>query len=374
MGVPRTKQDNEEIQSYKVPEFVSPYPARQNVFAPRVGPRCRAWFEEQSLSTVFSNPSDWQFILECRVYDLATWVFVDAEEEELVWMCTFLLWLFVLDDMLEEPEYFFSLEKSASIFVELSMLVMWTFPDDASIREVFSNLLLTQQPDWQPRTMDYVNSKLAEARLRPGTVYDIVKIGPVGIALKDLWVRLITSTPTDSAIRWAVTLVRYICGNAEEAANRNKKTFPSSADYVAVRRNSSAMASCYVIVDFMDKVSEALPSELFDSPEMRECQDATNDIVSWHNDIWSFKKEYRKGELHNLVYIISQERGCSFSEAADLVLKMVSKRLEDLVQASADLEKKTPPEHQQGVAGYIKASKFWVSGTHQFHRTSKRFI
>lgn len=42
----------------------------------------------------------------------------------------------------------------------------------------------------------------------------------------------------------------------------------------------------------MDKVSSSLPSVLFDSPEMKEMLEAANDVLSWHNDIWSVKKVF----------------------------------------------------------------------------------
>lgn len=82
----------------------------------------------------------------------------------------------------------------------------------------------------------------------------------------------------------------------------------------------------------------------------------------------------KKGELHNLVYITSQEQGCSFSKAGDIVLEKIYSRLQDLAEVIAELERITPPEHQQAVSGYIKVAKFWISGTHAFHRTSKRYI
>lgn len=77
-------------------------------------------------------------------------------------------------------------------------------------------------------------------------VYDAAQIGPIGVSFMDLWEKLLRSTPTDSVIRWAVTMQRFFLGNASEARNRSRQTIPSVAEYIAIRRNVSAVGPCIV--------------------------------------------------------------------------------------------------------------------------------
>lgn len=81
----------------------------------------------------------------------------------------------------------------------------------------------------------------------------------------------------------------------------------------------------------------------------------------------------KRGDPHNLVFVISQEHGCSYMEAAIHAMEMIQNRINDLEAAASYLQVEAPYACRDGVAEYSRICRQWVTGSHQFHQNSKRY-
>ncbi|CAM6083367.1 unnamed protein product [Calypogeia fissa] len=184
-------------------------------------------------------------------------------------------------------------------------------------------------------------------------VYDTSspRVHPLCKAFRDLWAELCESMPENFLRRWGPLVQNYVHGGAKEIRDRENKTIPSMDEFIALRRDTIAIWSVMGVIDYTDNVN--LPDEVFDSPEMQAFIRAACDLLAWQQDIWSFQKEILMGNVHNMVTVVSHEKGCSYAEAGTIVLQMMMDKLVEMEKTIHDLEKVTPPEYQQGIAPYI---------------------
>ncbi|CAM6122329.1 unnamed protein product [Calypogeia fissa] len=195
---------------------------------------------------------------------------------------------------------------------------------------------------------------------------------PLCESFRDLWAALGQGMQTDSWRRRGLLFQDQLLANFREMSTRKHKCIPSVDEYIASRRDTSGVFPCSVYVELVDKVH--VPDEVFDSPEMQRFLVAANDVITWHNDIWSFQKEALIGDVHNLVIVISHARHCSYEEAGAQVYQMVLGKLAEMEEAISDVEKMTPPEHQHGVSRYFHWAPNFVAGTHIWHENCRRYI
>lgn len=95
--------------------------------------------------------------------------YVDCDEKMAIWVCNLFQWLFIIDDHFDDITNFRSPEKVTSIFVELNLLLLWSFPDSEQLYKKFEEFLDEVDAAGRAQALNYVNSKLDEARLNPGT-------------------------------------------------------------------------------------------------------------------------------------------------------------------------------------------------------------
>ncbi|CAM6128730.1 unnamed protein product [Calypogeia fissa] len=373
INVERTTQEESQlIKAFKVPNCVSPYPFKTSPFV--VTAEANRWVEEFSLDLVYNSPEELRGLYKADYPGLAMMVFADCGKKEAIWAGKYMIWGFVLDDWADDILNSGTLEKSAAIFLELNAIVMWSFPDDELFYNKVVQFLDEANVAERDQCLNFLHSKLDEARLKPGTVYKISSpdAHPLCKSFQDLWTPMCEAMQTDSLRRWALYFQDQLLANVKEIKNRKNNIIPSVDDYIACRRDSVAIRTFSVLVEFLDKVH--VPDEVFDCPEMQRFLLATNDAIAWHNDLWSFQKEALIGDVHNLVLVVSHAQQCSYADAGAKVYEMMMGKLAEIEEAIGDLIKVTPQEHQHAISRYFTFSRNFVGGTHYWHESCSRYI
>jgi hypothetical protein len=113
---------------------------------------------------------------------------------------------------------------------------------------------------------------------------------------------------------------------------------------------------------------------------MQSLLQAAGNVICWHNDIYSFQKEFANEEKYNLVIIIGTKMGNSYNEAAKLVNQMVLDKLEEVHHAITDLRvlsqsnNEITTSQKIAIEQYILGCTSFISATHEFHTQSPRFL
>lgn len=104
----------------------------------------------------------------------------------------------------------------------------------------------------------------------------------------------------------------YVLAARNQVGNRERKECPTIEEYVALRRDTSAIKvgalrtvfSVHQCLTVFSQVTYAcieytlqidVPDEAFHHPVVESLSEAGNDILSWANDIYSFDNEQANG-------------------------------------------------------------------------------
>ncbi|CAM6103980.1 unnamed protein product [Calypogeia fissa] len=284
-----------------------------------------------------------------------------------------LLDIYRTHDYLDDPTLFRNLEKSTSLFMELNLIMMWSFPDDEQFYKNCVKFLDEGEGVDRAHALHCLQMKLDEATLRPGTLYDSSSpaVHPLCKAFRDLWAQVYQTMLADSLRRWVLLVQDLLLGNAREVRARKYNTIPSVDEYIASRKDTIATNVCMALVDFANKVQ--IPNEIFYCPEMQRFRNALADVALCINDLWSFKKEALFGDIHNLVILLSKKQDCSYAEAGKQVGKMILHAVAEMEEAISDLTKVTPPEYQHALSRWFVAARNLARGCNQWHANSGRY-
>nr|APB88774.1 terpene synthase 4 [Scapania nemorea] len=365
--VERTRDEElERIKAYRVPDLVSPYPWKRNQFADNAKAEAYRWLDKYiPVQHVYESPEE---LRDFRDSDLAEWAvlsFVDCGEKELAWPAKLTLMTFILDDDIDD---WCSPEKAMStFFLELIVMILWSFPDDERLYQNFVEFLDEGRVADRTQTLNYVHSKMAEARLKPGTLYDTSSVEAHWIikAFGDLWAELYETMPDNFLRRWALLWQIYLLENVKEVVNRRYKITPSVHSLTEARRHTTGFWIFTKLLEFAEKVH--VPDEVYDCPEMQRFLEATGDALAFDNDLWSFQREAMRGDKNNMVVILSHSQDCSYVEAGMKTHQMMLDKLAEMEKAIVDVEKVTPPEYQEAISLYIRGLRNFYAGTHHWY-------
>ncbi|KAG8740259.1 hypothetical protein FRC10_004559 [Ceratobasidium sp. 414] len=173
----------------------------------------------------------------------------------------------------------------------------------------------------------------------------------------------------------------------EQTVNRSTHYVPTVEEYIKVRQDTSSTKMFYCRFFFEpQKHSDIcvtavleyslgldLPDEVHNDPIITELLVAGNDIVNWANDVYSFPVEYARGDTHNLVYVAMWNHQLDLEGAIDYVDKLTRKRLQEYVDAKAQLRSFGPKVDPQ-VALYIQGFEYSFQGFIEWQFMTPRYF
>lgn len=216
----------------------------------------------------------------------------------------------------------------------------------------------------------------AEMKQRFDQYLDILKRQPVPaaappliVALEDLVARMLAEAGS-AWLEGFVPLVKdYFDGCLWEAENRFRGKAPSLADYMKWRLSASAV---YTVFELFALTGNTLPAAIRRSPEVAELTRVTNNVICWANDLFSFKKEYARGDVHNLVILLMLGNNLDAEKAM-----LEGARIHDLeVARYLELERGLPSfgaEVDAQVASYCRQLRVWMAGNYEWSLGTFRY-
>ncbi|WP_255598872.1 terpene synthase family protein [Micromonospora sp. RL09-050-HVF-A] len=106
-------------------------------------------------------------------------------------------------------------------------------------------------------------------------------------------------------------------GNWREAVAKENGRVPGVAEYIALRRATSAAYVSYPLIEFVG--GRVLPDAVYHHPLLRRIGTLGNDLLSWYNDLASMERDRVTSGGHNLVLALAAERNVPVAEAVELV-------------------------------------------------------
>ncbi|KIK65943.1 hypothetical protein GYMLUDRAFT_239618 [Collybiopsis luxurians FD-317 M1] len=251
--------------------------------------------------------------------------FPDADQEHLETCINFFFWAFSLDDSSDEGE-------------------------------------LQDKPDRHQKGVDICLSVFQNPDIPTGF--------PYAEMLRSLWATLTRSSTKGVCERFAIAAENFCKSQVRQAGNRADRMILPVKDFIVMRRHTIGGALVEAMVEYSLDID--IPDYVFAHPIIREMSDATNDIMTWPNDICSFNKEQADGDYQNLVYCVMVERGVELQMAIDIVTDMVQERVREYTYLKAQLPS-FGPDIDKEVARYLKALEHFVQGTVVWYYSPRYF-
>jgi len=195
--------------------------------------------------------------------------------------------------------------------------------------------------------------------------------GPLAEALADIWQRADSLTSSAWKRRFAQHHADFFAACRWDAENRAHKRIPDVRAYIENRRNSVANPMSFDLLDLSRHVE--FPAEIYESQPFQALLQVANDIVAWHNDVYSLNKELAHGDVSNLVLAVQYAQHCSLQEAMNQVCAMIeteTRRFQEMVQHFPTYSAEVDPDIRQ----YLFDLGKWIRGPLDWYHETLRYV
>jgi hypothetical protein len=141
--------------------------------------------------------------------------------------------------------------------------------------------------------------------------------GPLRLMLAEVWRVLRDWMPPAWRDRFADAVAHHLDGTLRESTNKSTGHRPGVAEYVELRRATSAAYVAHALVEFAS--GRPVPDPVYHHPLVRRISATGNDLLSWFNDLLSLERDTATAGGHNLVLAVAREHGVPVPVAVDLV-------------------------------------------------------
>lgn len=194
---------------------------------------------------------------------------------------------------------------------------------------------------------------------------------PVATAFHDFWTRYCATSTPGMQKRFTDSTYEYVMAARNQVGNRESHICPTIDEYVALRRDTSAIKVTYACIEYCLNID--VPDVAFNHPTLQGIQEAGNDILSWANDIYSFDNEQACGDCHNLVAVVSIQKNITVQAAMEYVFSMILSAIERFFEECARVPS-FGPTIDPIVQAYIKGVEVYISGSVFWHLDSERYF
>ena len=186
---------------------------------------------------------------------------------------------------------------------------------------------------WRPDDAERTLSLIYEAAFEggPSACHDAL-----ALALGDFW----TGVYPDMALAWRRRFSRhmanYFAACAWQAAHRAVQQTPRLDTFAQMRRDAGAIWPSFDLIEWV--AGGVLPPSLYLTSTYQSLLTAAADVVCWTNDLLTLDKEMAHGDTQNIILVMQGEQGGSLQDAADAVILLADRRVEDFMAAEAELD------------------------------------
>ncbi|TFK33445.1 isoprenoid synthase domain-containing protein [Crucibulum laeve] len=192
-----------------------------------------------------------------------------------------------------------------------------------------------------------------------------------GRMTKSFFGRLVQTSGPGCRDRFIHSMDLFFKAVAQQASDRAHGVTPDLESYITIRRDTSGCKPCFQLIEFAGGID--LPQEVVDHPIIQSLEEATNDLVTWSNDIFSFNVEQSRQDTHNMIPVVMRQKNLSLQEAVDFVGDYCKNSIE---RFETD-RKSVPswgPDVDKDVTIYIEGLQNWIVGSLHWSFDSERYF
>ncbi|MGE7773540.1 terpene synthase family protein [Chitinophaga sp. NPDC101104] len=299
------------MQTLQLPQIFCPFPSMLNPFAKEAEKHTAEWAARYGL--VKSEKARERFN-RARFAMLSSRAFPTAGRFELCIAAEFNTWLFLLDDKNDE-----------SMFGKVDYLQM-------------------------------VHSFVSQI-LRNSTVVAPEEGMALAGGFADLWKRMRRLGSPSWQQRFVKSMTDYLDACLWEVENRIAHKAPSVADYIEKRPYTGALYADIELIEILENIY--LPDEVRNHDVVQQLSLACNNVVCWANDLFSFDKERRQGDVHNLVVVLKEERSLTLESAVAEAARMHDEEVRRFIMLSESIPN-FGEEVNDELQRYVGVLKAWM--------------
>jgi Terpene synthase family 2, C-terminal metal binding len=309
------------LPEFTLPKLELPFPSKVNRFAAPVAQSLL----DMAIESRVLQPSAVSVWSAAHYELLAARMYPGVPERQLGIIAEALVWLFLLDDYLDD-------RGIAQDPVRVAAVVQ-------GVRDVLGGTEPSEEPllcwlwHWRRKAL---------------------QLAPAG-----WWARCVRN------------LDEFAAGLGAEALARTSNRPPDMNEYVAMRRCTSGLVVLTDLVEFGD--GAILPARIRDGAKYAETWQAAVDVACVINDLLSLRKEIWAGEMHNLVLILSRARQCSLADAVGHATEWMEFRLQEYLRARDELltavnrdDRTILERHIAGLTSLVRGSYDWSTQTDRY--------
>ncbi|KAH7887063.1 isoprenoid synthase domain-containing protein [Phlebopus sp. FC_14] len=188
---------------------------------------------------------------------------------------------------------------------------------------------------------------------------------------KDFYRRMLQTASPGACQRFIETLEFFFQAIDQQAIDRTNDYIPDLESYIALRRDTSGCKPCWALIEYANNLH--IPDEVMDHPILRSLGEATNDLVTWSNDIFSFNVEQSKGQTHNMINVVMNEQDLDLQSAVDFVGELCKQSIDRFVEDRSDLPS-WGPQIDKDVATYVDGLADWIVGSLHWSFDTERYF
>ncbi|KAJ7230295.1 terpenoid synthase [Mycena pura] len=175
------------------------------------------------------------------------------------------------------------------------------------------------------------------------------------------------------ARRFVDNFCTYVEIVGTEATLRERNEVLDIPSYIAFRRETSAVRTCFDLVEYC--VGLDLPQHVHEDPIFLSGYNAAMDLVFWANDLFSYNMEQSKGHGGaNVVTVIMKSKGVDLQTAIDFLSGYCEALTAQLQEARRILASRHDPVYCKDAVRVIDAFGDWVRGNDQWSFATERYF
>jgi 5-epi-alpha-selinene synthase len=194
---------------------------------------------------------------------------------------------------------------------------------------------------------------------------------PAVQALADLARRLSELGSPTWYLHFVETMRRFwMDGVVVETYYRGREISPDPASYMAMRVQTVGV---YVCLDLLElTLDDELTPEVRDDPILRRITWLTSRIIAYVNDVFSYDKERRVGDVNNYLHVMQRCEPMSLHAVVDHTIRVHDRELEQLGKLDGTV-RDHGPRMRTLVERYVDGCRAWMAGSLDWQRISSRY-
>ncbi|MBB4678390.1 terpene synthase family protein [Crossiella cryophila] len=157
-----------------------------------------------------------------------------------------------------------------------------------------------------------------------------------------------------------------------EAANRAAGRVPVLDAYLPHRRWAGSMLATLDLTELA--TGDLLTDQEWADPDYQQAMTAAADIVCWTDDVVAVDKEVARGDVHNLVIVLSTRHGIPWAEATRLAGDMLDRRVAEFLAAETRLLAADPARWSRnlhGLRAWMRGHLDWGAETARYREVDR---